>query len=166
MRQLLNALFLVTVLTLTGCGGQSGGNGKAAAPAPAGGANAADAPRAAAQGGAVESTEVASIDHRGAMTILPDGRLRVTEMDGGVNLFDPASGDIGEIAGALETRRAGQGGFGDVVLHPGYAGNGLVYISYVEAGDGGLLGSAVARARLALDDAGGGALRDLEIGRA
>ncbi len=163
MRQLLNALFLGTVVALTGCGGQSGGNGKAAAPEPAGDANAADAPRAAAQGDGFDIIEVASFDHPWAMTFLPDGRLLVTEMGGRLKLFDPASGAIGEVTGVPETRRAGQGGFGDVVLHPGYAGNGLVYISYVEAGDGGLLGSAVARARLALDDAGGGALRDLEV---
>src|SRR5690606_6609099 len=110
-----------------------------------------------------ESTEAASFDPPWAMTFLPDGRLLLTEMGGRLKRFDPASGAIAEIAGVPETRRAGQGGLGDVVLHPGYAGNGLVYISYVEAGDGGQLGSAVARARLALDDAGGGALRDLEV---
>jgi glucose/arabinose dehydrogenase len=58
--------------------------------------------------------------------------------------------------------RVAQGGLGDVVLHPQYADNHLVYISYVEAGDGGR-GAAVARARLALDDRGGGALEDLEV---
>jgi glucose/arabinose dehydrogenase len=48
------------------------------------------------------------------------------------------------------------------VLHPQYSSNSLVYISYVEAGDGGL-GAAVARARLAMSDAGDGALEDLEV---
>ncbi|WP_140908601.1 PQQ-dependent sugar dehydrogenase [Cognatiluteimonas lumbrici] len=163
MRQLLNALFLGTVVALTACGGPSGENGDAPQPAPAGDANAADAPRDPSRGEGFETAEVASFDHPWAMTFLPDGRLLVTEMGGRLKLFDPASGAIGEVTGVPETRRAGQGGFGDVVLHPGYAGNGLVYISYVEVGDGGLLGSAVARARLALDEAGGGALEGLEV---
>ena len=163
MRQLLNALFLGTMVALTACGGQSGENGNSPVPTPADGASPADAPRDASQGAGFETTEVASFDHPWAMTFLPDGRLLVTEMGGRLKLFDPASGAIAEIAGVPETRRAGQGGLGDVVLHPGYAGNRLVYISYVEAGDDGLLGSAVARARLALDDAGGGTLEGLEV---
>ena len=44
----------------------------------------------------------------------------------------------------------GQGGFGDVVLHPDFASNGLVYLSYAEAGEGETRGAAVARAKLAL----------------
>ena len=41
----------------------------------------------------------------------------------------------------------GQGGLGDVVLHPQFKTNGLVYISFAEAGDGGY-GAVVVRARL------------------
>jgi glucose/arabinose dehydrogenase len=55
-----------------------------------------------------------------------------------------------------------QGGLGDVVLHPKFATNHLVYISYTEAGDGGL-GAVVARGRLVLDDSGAGALEDLKV---
>ena len=40
------------------------------------------------------------------------------------------------------------GGMGDIVLHPDYATNSLVYMSYREEGRGGS-GTAVARARLA-----------------
>ena len=57
----------------------------------------------------------------------------------------------------------GQGGLGDVVVHPDFADNGLIYLSYAEAGDGDTRGAAVARARLALDDAGGGRLSDVEV---
>ena len=49
----------------------------------------------------------------------------------------------------------GQGGLGDVVLHPDFAGNGLVYLSCVEAGEGGTRGAAVGRGRLVVE--GGGA---------
>ena len=50
----------------------------------------------------------------------------------------------------------GQGGLGDVVLHPDFASNGLVYLSYAEAGEGGTRGAAVGRGRLV---AGNGAAR-------
>jgi glucose/arabinose dehydrogenase len=61
-----------------------------------------------------------------------------------------------------EVAHAGQGGLGDVVLHPQFADNKLIYISYAERGEGGV-GAALARARLALDDRGGGALEDLKV---
>jgi glucose/arabinose dehydrogenase len=48
-----------------------------------------------------------------------------------------------------------------VVLHPEFEGNGLVYLSYAEAGAGGY-GAAVARARLELHEAGG-SLEALEV---
>ncbi|MBN8726263.1 MAG: PQQ-dependent sugar dehydrogenase [Xanthomonadales bacterium] len=110
-----------------------------------------------------ETAEVAKFTSPWAMTFLPDGRLLVTEMAGTLHLYDPARNSTGDIGGVPEVRHVAQGGLGDVVLHPRYADNHLVYISYVEAGDGGLLGAAVARARLALDGAGGGALEDLQV---
>ena len=51
-----------------------------------------------------------------------------------------------------EVAYGGQGGFGDVILHPQYASNSIVYVSYSEPGDGGTSGAAVARATLALDN--------------
>jgi glucose/arabinose dehydrogenase len=108
------------------------------------------------------TTEVAKFDAPWAMTFLPDGRLLVTEMAGTLRLYDPVRKNAGVISDVPKVTRVAQGGLGDVVLHPQYADNHLVYISYVEAGDGGR-GAAVARARLALDDRGGGALEDLEV---
>ena len=51
---------------------------------------------------------------------------------------------------------------GDVVLHPEFATNGLVYFSYVEAGEGDTRGSAVARAKLTRT-ANGGQLEAVEV---
>src|SRR5690606_15001839 len=107
-------------------------------------------------------TELARLDAPWAMTFLPDARRLVTEMGGSLKLFDPAGGAAGTVTGVPTVVHRGQGGFGDVVLHPRYADNSLIYISYVEAGDGGA-GSAVARARLMLDDAGGGSLEILQV---
>jgi glucose/arabinose dehydrogenase len=120
------------------------------------------AARAGTHGDGFTVTEVAKFDSPWAMTFLPDGRLLVTEMAGALKLYDPASKSTGVISGVPEVVHAGQGGLGDVVLHPQYADNKLVYISYAERGEGGV-GAAVARARLALDDRGGGALEDLKV---
>jgi len=107
-------------------------------------------------------TEVAQFDAPWAMTFLPDGRLLVTEMAGTLRLHDLASGNTGTISGVPEVAHAGQGGLGDVLLHPQFENNQQIYISYAEAGDGGS-GAAVAHARLALDENGGGTLEDLQV---
>ena len=102
-----------------------------------------------------------------AMTFLPDGRLLVSEKKGALKLValgaTPADNKIGDISGIPEVDYGGQGGFGDVVLHPRFADNGWIYLSYAEAGEGDTRGGAVARAKLTLDDKGGGALSDLQV---
>ena len=107
--------------------------------------------------------EVATFDEPWAMTFLPNGQALVTEKAGTLRRVDVASGRTGEVTGVPEVAYGGQGGLGDVILHPDFASNGLVYISYAEAGEGDVRGAAVARATLALDDAGGGALSNLEV---
>ena len=79
-----------------------------------------------------------------AMTFLPDGRLLVTEKPGTLRMYDIGRDISGEITGVPEVAQGGQGGLGDVVLHPGFEDNHLVYISYAEAGDDGTAGAAVA----------------------
>jgi len=117
---------------------------------------------AAAESTAFEVAEVSKFSSPWAMSFLPDSRLLVTEMAGTLHLYDPATDAKGAISGVPEVSHVAQGGLGDVVLHPQYASNDLVYISFVERDDSGL-GAAVARARLVLDDAGGGALEDLQV---
>ena len=105
---------------------------------------------------------VAKLNEPWAMTFLPDGRLLVTEKKGQLKLVTQ-DGRIGEVSGAPAVDYGGQGGFGDVVLHPRFAGNGWIYLSYAEAGNGDTRGAAVARAKLRLDDKGGGALSELTV---
>src|SRR5690606_22490992 len=107
-------------------------------------------------------TEVARFKAPWAMTFLPDGRLLVTEMAGALRLFDPASGATGDVEGVPAVAHGGQGGLGDVVLHPRFADNGLVYLSYSEPGDAGTAGAAVARARL-VTQGDGGRLEQLQV---
>ena len=86
------------------------------------------------------------------MTFLPDGRLLVTEKKGALKLLNLESKLVGDISGVPEVAYGGQGGFGDVILHPQFAQNSIVYVSYSEPGDRDTSGAAVARAKLALDN--------------
>ena len=122
----------------------------------------AETPAPAAVGeGAFVVAELARFDYPWAMTFLPDGRLLVTQMSGELKLYDPSGNTSGDIGGVPQVTHVAQGGVGDVVLHPQYADNQWVYISYVETDETGL-GAVVARAKLVLDDAGGGQLQELE----
>jgi glucose/arabinose dehydrogenase len=110
-------------------------------------------PRSGSAGSQLLATPVAELDEPWAMTFLPDGRLLVTEKPGRL-LVVTQSGDAVPVQGVPEVGYGDQGGLGDVILHPDHAGNGVVYLSYAEAGDGGTRGAAVARARLVEDDDG------------
>ena len=112
---------------------------------------------------AFKSTEVARFNEPWAMTFLPDGRLLVTEKQGRLRLINVATKQVGEIIGVPTVAYGGQGGFGDVVLHPQFAGNRRVYLSYAEPGSPGP-GAVVARAVLNLDASGNnGNLSDVQV---
>ena len=80
-----------------------------------------------------------------AMTFLPDGRLLITAKKGQL-LLVTQEGESSEVSGVPVVDYGGQGGLGDVILHPDFTSNGVVYLSYAEAGEGGTRGAAVARA--------------------
>ncbi len=107
-------------------------------------------------------TAMVQFDEPWAMTFLPDQRLLVTEKRGTLKLLRPGS-TATSIRGVPAVDYGGQGGLGDVVLHPQFAQNQLIYLSYVEAGADNTRGAVVARARIALDDADGGSLSALEV---
>lgn len=102
-----------------------------------------------------EATPVATFEEPWAMTFLPDGRLLVTEMAGRLLLVSIDGKKTLLFEDVPKLAYGGQGGFGDVVLHPDFAVNKLLYLSYAEAGQGALRGAAVARAMLELDATGG-----------
>jgi glucose/arabinose dehydrogenase len=101
-------------------------------------------------GTTLAATSVATFDEPWAMTFLPDGAMLVTTKPG--KLFHVTQdGDKTEVAGMWDVAYGGQGGLGDVVLHPDFAENNFVYISNAEAGDGGsAYGAVVRRAKLDL----------------
>jgi len=116
----------------------------------------ADAPRP------FDVEPVASFDEPWAMAFLPDGRLLVTEKSGNLLVVDGKGNKSQPVSGLPEVDYGGQGGLGDVALHPDFADNGLVYISYVEAGEGDTRGAAVARGVLELDG-DRGTLSDVQV---
>jgi aldose sugar dehydrogenase len=107
-----------------------------------------------AQNNGVVETVMARFKEPWAIEFLPDGRALVTEKAGTLKLL--AGKDlIYDITGVPAVAYGGQGGLGDVVLHPKFAENQLVYLSYAERGTGNTAGAAVARARLELTSTGG-----------
>ena len=110
-----------------------------------------------------ETRSIATFDEPWALAHLPDGRMLVTEKKGTLRIVT-TDGDVSRpVAGVPDVAYGGQGGLGDVVLHPEFQDNGLVYLSYAEAGVGGTRGAAVARGELTLDARGGGALSNVAV---
>jgi len=148
-RSLLSRACVAVLAASLASAGYAGEAAPAAAPAP------------------FQVTEVGKFSEPWAMSFLPDGRLLVSEKKGALKLVALGSGaaasKVGDIRGVPVVDHGGQGGLGDVVLHPQFASNGLVYLSYAEAGEGDTRGAAVVRAKLALDNQGGGSLSDVNL---
>jgi len=105
------------------------------------------------------STTVADLNEPWAIEFVPDGRILVTEKGGTIQLITQ-DGQKTEVAGAPEVDYFFQGGLGDIVLHPDFEENNIVYISYVEAGANETRGAVVARGTLDLDTP---AVENLEV---
>lgn len=146
---LLTSLSTLALL-LGACSAQEGAAATANATAP----KAVEAPFAI--------TEIASFNEPWAMSFLPDGQLLVTEKAGRLKLVGPG-GRVGNVSGVPAVAYGGQGGLGDVVVHPAFAKNGWVYLSYAQADASGDRGAVVARARLAIAANGDGSLSDLAV---
>lgn len=109
------------------------------------------------------ATAVGTFNEPWAMSFLPDGSLLVSEKRGALKHVNPTTGTSATISGVPAVAYGGQGGFGDVLPHPDFARNQLLYVSYAEAGQGDTRGAAVARGRLVLQPDGSGALQDLKV---
>ena len=98
---------------------------------------------------------VTSFDEPWALAFLPDGRMLVTEKKGNLFIVTQDGEKSREIRGMPDVAYGGQGGMGDVALHPDFAENNLVYLSYAESGVGDTRGAAVIRALLTETERGG-----------
>ena len=106
----------------------------------------------------ITATVLNLFDEPWAMTLLPDGRLLVTEKTGALVLVGPNGERQADISGMPSVSARGQGGLGDIILHPDFENNQRIYLSYVER-EGGRSGAAVDTAVLSLSE-GDGALTD------
>jgi aldose sugar dehydrogenase len=115
-------------------------------------AQAPRSPTPAPLNGVVQVEMVAwGLEHPWALEFLPDGRLLVSERPGRLRIVNQ-DGRLSEpLAGVPPVLAGGQGGLLDVALDPHFADNRLVYLSYAEPGEGGTVGTAVARGRLGDD---------------
>ncbi len=104
--------------------------------------------------------EVARFERPWAMAFLPDGRALITEKPGHLKLWRHGGRPI-EVGGIPPVAFEGQGGLGDVAVHPDFMHNRIVYLSWVEAGSG-VKGAAVGRAAL-VEDAKGARLEGLQV---
>lgn len=93
--------------------------------------------------------EVATFDEPWAINKLPDGKLLITERQGKLKLFDPSTRQSVDVQGVPVVAYGGQGGLGDVVIHPHFSENQWVYLSYAVQGQGGY-GAEISRAKLDL----------------
>lgn len=96
-----------------------------------------------------ETTVIADFDEPWAMAFIPGTPYAlITEKKGKLKLWE-SEGAVVDVEGVPTVAYGGQGGLGDVILHPDFANNGYVYLSFAEAGEGGF-GAAVARGKLDL----------------
>jgi glucose/arabinose dehydrogenase len=108
-----------------------------------------------------EVQELARFDEPWAMTFLPDGRALITEKPGRLLIWKEGQAAV-PVAGVPKVDYGGQLGLGDIVLHPNFARNRLVYLSWSEPGPNDTRGPAVARARL-VEEKGGARLDGLQV---
>lgn len=80
-------------------------------------------------------TVAAGLVHPWSLAFLPDGSLLVTERPGRLRVIEPgANGQLAlrsaPVQGLPAVMALGQAGLFDLLLHPGFADNGLLYVSF------------------------------------
>lgn len=95
-------------------------------------------------------TVVSGLEHPWGIAWLPDGAALVTERPGRLRVISDGRLDLKPVAGVPEVLAYGQGGLLDVALHPRFAKNRLVYLTFTE-GTRDSNRTALARGRLEED---------------
>ncbi|MEL6325468.1 MAG: PQQ-dependent sugar dehydrogenase [Cyanobacteria bacterium J06626_23] len=102
-------------------------------------------------------TVIDNLEHPWGLAWLPEGELLITERPGRLRLVRDGVLDPTPITGLPEVFAEGQGGLMDVVIHPRFAENRLIYFTYSH-------GSIEAnRTRIARATFDGSALSDVEV---
>jgi aldose sugar dehydrogenase len=106
-------------------------------------------------------TLTAGLENPWGLAFLPDGRMLVTERPGRLRIIAAdGSLDPQPVRGLPPIAAVGQGGLLDVALHPDYAKNGWLYLSYAGPARTGERGQGTEVLRARLD---GGALKDIQV---
>ena len=71
------------------------------------------------------------------MAFLPDGRLLITERPGRLRIFANGRLERAPVGGLPKVYARGQGGLLDICLHPDFARNARIYLTYSGEGEGG-----------------------------
>lgn len=90
---------------------------------------------------------VGDLEHPWAIDFLPDGRMLVTERPGRLSIIDE-DGNVERVEGTPEVAAQRQGGLLEVLLHPEFNENQLVYLTYSKDDGSGQTATALARGRL------------------
>jgi len=81
------------------------------------------------------------------MAFLPDGRMLITERPGRLRVFADGKLEAAPLTGVPKVQTGGQAGLLDICLHPAFASNRIVYLSYIAGNDRQSV-TSVARAEL------------------
>lgn len=81
------------------------------------------------------------------MAWIPNGDLLITLRSGELKVVKKGSGSAESVTGLPKVVTGGQGGLLDIALHPDYANNAWLYLSYVKADDNGNKSTAIMRAK-------------------
>jgi glucose/arabinose dehydrogenase len=88
------------------------------------------------------------LSHPWSLVFLPDGNLLVTERPGRLRVVRNGVLDPTPISGVPRPRTDGNGGLMDIAIHPKFAENRLVYLTYTKPVENGRGTPALARGRL------------------
>ena len=87
-------------------------------------------------GGKIQGEVISKFENPWAMSFIDKENLLVTTKAGKLWILN-SKGKKSEVLGVPSVFEGGQGGLGDVVKHPNYDTNKLVYISYITSKDNG-----------------------------
>ncbi len=108
---------------------------------------------------ATVETVASGLENPWSLAFLPDGAMLVTERPGRLRIVQ--DGVLSDpIANVPDVVAKKQGGLLDVALHPDFAKNRLIYLTFSEMREAGANGTSLARARLSDDNK---ALENVEI---
>lgn len=110
-----------------------------------------------AASGFTTTTVVEGLEHPWSIAWLPDGAMLITERPGRLRIVRNGTLDPTAIAGVPEVLAIGQGGLMDVSLHPNFAQNRFIYLTYSHGSED------ENRTRVARATFDGKALSDLQV---